>query len=73
MSYSKDEEVCSIELDSTSHFFHFGIPNDLMNQYPVIKMSLTALTNILQNEYLQKNFIPHFTPIDEYEYDFPVR
>ncbi|CAF1605229.1 unnamed protein product [Rotaria magnacalcarata] len=61
----------SMELDLKNDLFHLGIPDELMNHYPIIKMSLTALTNILRNRHLQKNFIPHFTPIEEYRYDFP--
>jgi hypothetical protein len=33
-------------------------------------MVLFALVNILQNDHLQKNFSPHFIPIDQYQYQY---
>ncbi len=59
--------------DSGKDSFHLGISDDLRQEYPIINMALFAVTNILKNRHLQKNFTPHFIPIDQYEYDYPVR
>ncbi|CAF2877679.1 unnamed protein product [Rotaria sp. Silwood2] len=57
--------------DSENYSFRLGIPDDLRKEYPIINMALFALTKILQNDHLQKNFYPHFIPIDQYQYDYP--
>ncbi|CAF4018963.1 unnamed protein product [Rotaria sp. Silwood1] len=57
--------------DSENYSFRLGIPDDLRKEYPIINMALLALTKILQNDHLQKNFYPHFIPIDQYQYDYP--
>ncbi|CAF3873298.1 unnamed protein product, partial [Rotaria sp. Silwood1] len=54
-----------------NYSFRLGIPDDLRKEYPIINMALLALTKILQNDHLQKNFYPHFIPIDQYQYDYP--
>ncbi len=59
--------------DPRNDTFRLGIPDDLKKEYPIINMVLFAVTNILQNDHLQKNFSPHFIPIEQYEYDFPVQ
>lgn len=49
------------------------IPKELREEYhPVLDMALFALTKILQNDHMQKNFSTHFIPIEFYQYDFPV-
>jgi hypothetical protein len=52
--------------------FCLDIPDALRKEYPIVNMALFALTNILQNDHLQKNFTPHFIPIDQYQYEYPV-
>ena len=60
---TSDSAKCSLQL---------GIAAELKEEYPILNMVLFAVTNILQNNHLQKNFSPHFIPIDQYQYDFPV-
>ncbi|CAF1513786.1 unnamed protein product [Rotaria sordida] len=57
--------------DPENYSFHLGISDNLRKEYPIINMALFALTNILQNDHLQKNFCPHFIPINQYQRDFP--
>ena len=53
--------------------FVLGIPEDLREQYkPVLDLTLFALTSILKNQHLQKNFSAHFIPFASYQYEFPV-
>jgi hypothetical protein len=59
--------------DSEKYSFRLGIPDELIKEYPVFNIALFALTNILKNQHLQKNFTPHFIPIDQYQYDYPVQ
>jgi len=59
--------------DPEKNIFLLGISEELKKEYhPILDMALFALTNILRNEHLQKNFSAHFIPIELYQYDFPV-
>jgi hypothetical protein len=60
----------NIIFDSEKYLFCLGIPDDLRKEYPIVDMVLFALVNILQNDHLQKNFSPHFIPIDQYQYQY---
>jgi hypothetical protein len=66
-------ETNNIVSDPENYSFRLGIPDDLKEKYPIVYKALFALTNILQNDHLQKNFAPHFIPIDQYQYDYPVQ
>ena len=59
--------------DQEKNIFLLGIPKDLKDEYLlVLDLTLFALTNILKNQHLQKNFSAHFIPLASYQYDFPV-
>jgi hypothetical protein len=58
-----------ITSDSAKCSLRLGIPDELKEEYPILNMVLFAVTNILQNDHLQKNFSAHFIPIDQYQYD----
>lgn len=63
----------NIQSDQEKNVFLLGISEELREEYhPILDMALFALTNILRNERLQKNFSAHFIPIEFYQYDFPV-
>ncbi len=50
--------------DPEENILHLGISKELREEYhPIVDMALFALTKILQNAHMQKNFSAHFLPI----------